>query len=100
MKNKKDIIKIIEQNGFIVKGKTCQKWELCYSVKSLNENYSISVSPLTIKRLNKSLLGTLTYWKSMVSTDTTPIKILKDIEKIISNIKNIIRQTGEINETK
>ena len=96
MGNKKEIIKVIEKNGFEIKGKTCQTWKICYSIKSLNENYSITICPITTKKLNKALLDTITYWKYVRLDDNTPYKVFKEIEKLINNIKNIIRQIGEI----
>lgn len=95
MQNKKEIIKFIEQNGFEIKGKTLQNWKICYSIKSLNENYSISISPLTTKKLNKALLDTVTYWKYIYTDETTPYKAIKEIEKLLNNIKSIIKAVKE-----
>ena len=93
--DKKELIKFIEKNGFIVKGKTCQRWQICYMIKSLNENYSISISPVSKKTIVKAILATIEYWKFVGIEETTMKKAKKEIENIVNKLKKII---GEINE--
>lgn len=96
MKNKPVIIKIIEQNGFSIKGKTCPRWKICYSVKTFNETYEITVSPLTIKNLIKAIMTDIEYWKYIGIGEVKNLKEEKEITKIIDKLKKVIKQVGEI----
>ena len=97
MKNKNQIIKLIEQKGFFIKGKTCPRWRICYSVKTFNETYEITVSPITLKNLIKAIMTDIEYWKYIGLSEVESKKQEKEVESVISKLKGII---GEINETK
>ena len=95
MDNRKTIINIIEKKGFVVKGKSCETWKICYSLKTLNENYSITISPLTTKKLNKILLDTIIYWKFVNADEIISYKTQKEISQIIEKIKDILKTIKE-----
>ena len=92
--NNKTLIQVIESNGFEVKGKTKDSWKVCYEIKALAEKYELSVNPVKKKEIIKVLLKDIEYWKFIGLEETKSRKAQKEIEKIITKMKQLI---GEIN---
>lgn len=97
MIDNKQLIAIMEKNGFEVKGKTKEEWKIPYEVKELKERYELSVPNANKKQLKKSLLRHIDYWKVIAMDGTNSLKIQREAEKVINKFKKVI---GEINETK
>lgn len=92
--NNKQIIQVLEENGFEVKGKTKDSWKVCYEIKALKEKYELSVSPVKKKELIKALLKDIEYWKFIGLEETSSRKAQKEIEKVMNKMKKLI---GAIN---
>lgn len=92
--NNKQIIQVLEENGFEIKGKTKDSWKVCYEIRAIKEKYELSVSPVKKKELIKVLLKDIEYWKFIGLEEISSRKAQKEIEKIIAQMKKVI---GEIN---
>lgn len=88
--NNKQIIQVLEENGFEVKGKTKDSWKVCYKIDSLDEKYELSVSPVKKKELVKTLLKDIEYWKFIGLEETSSRKAQKEIEKVMNKMKKLI----------
>lgn len=95
MNIRKDIIKIIEEKGFSIKGKTCPRWKICYSMKSFDESYEITISPLTKKEMLRVLMEDIDYWKYVGLPDVQNKKQEKEALNLIEKLKDIVKQIGE-----
>lgn len=88
--NNKQIIQVLEENGFEIKGKTKDSWKICYEIKALEEKYELSVSLVKKKELIKVLLKDIEYWKFIGLEETSSRKAQKEIEKVMNKMKKLI----------
>lgn len=94
MITRKQLLAIVEKNGFLVKNKTTPSWKIPYEVKSLKEKYEIAIPSASKKTIVQAIKKHNEYWKVAAMDDTNPIKVQKEIEKTIKKFDKVI---GEIN---
>lgn len=94
MITRKQLLAIVEKNGFVVKNKTTANWKIPYEIKSLKEKYEIVIPNVSKKTIVQAMLKHKDYWKVVAMDDTNKIKVQKEIEKIIKKFDKVI---GEIN---
>ena len=91
---KKQLLSIIEKNGFEVTNRTMQSWKVPYEIKTLNEKYEFSIVATNKKQIEQAIKKHLEYWKVVMMDDTTPPRVQEEIEDTINKLKKIV---GEIN---
>lgn len=94
MITRKQLLAIVEKNGFLVKNKTTPSWKIPYEVKSLKEKYEIAISNVNKRNIVQAILKHNVYWKVFAMDDANSLKVQKEVEKIIKKFDKVI---GEIN---
>lgn len=94
MITRKQLLAIVEKNGFLVKNKTTSCWKIPYEIKSLKEKYEIAISNVNKRNIVQAILKHNEYWKVFAMDDANPLKVQKEVEKIIKKFDKVI---GEIN---
>lgn len=88
--NNKQLIQVIEEKGFEVKGKTKDNWKIVYEIKALKEKYELCVNPVKKKELIKVLLKDIEYWKFVGLEETSSKKAQKEIGQVMNKMKKLI----------